>query len=49
MRLLEPIQGLKIAQGHILSHIIFFVISLTLSTKDMYDAKGDLIYNKTIE
>ena len=30
MRLLEPLSGLKVAQGHLLVHLIFFCIMLSV-------------------
>jgi hypothetical protein len=32
MRLLEPINGIKVAQGHMLIHMVFFVTMMTLDT-----------------
>lgn len=29
MRLLEPINGIKVAQGHLLIHLVFFITMFT--------------------
>ena len=48
MRLLEPLSGLKVAQGHLLVHLLFFCIVMSVDDEycDLPTAKAHVAEDK---